>query len=313
MKETNILEGVYERDIDLLVLEEIHVSNEFQNQLLKKVLGEYDLTLHLYSAWHSISDPIGETDILLLFHGKEENELALLLENKIDAPPQPNQGKRYKERGEEGIESGEWKSFKTVILAPEKYLLNSKDASTYDRQISYEELCDWFLMNKLDHERSSYKVRILKTAIEQNKRGYNPILDERRTNFFHSYWEFAHLEFPELEMEEPGKKSKGSNWVPFRPKNIGKGLFLWHKLDVGHAALELTGQAGNLDTLKSKYSAYIPHDIKIVQIGKSVALRIDVPILDLNLEFEEQLDKARMGLKAMYRLFYQSQIIIISN
>jgi hypothetical protein len=47
--------------------------------------------------------------------------------------------------------------------------------------------------------------------------------------------------------------------------------------------------------LKLKCTAYLPFDIEILQIGKSVALRIDIPLLELDRDFIEQVGKVPNG------------------
>jgi hypothetical protein len=68
MEETNILEAITERDIDLLVLEEIHVSVAFRKWLATAVFGADAQVAEFINAWHSVSDAaFGESDLVLLF------------------------------------------------------------------------------------------------------------------------------------------------------------------------------------------------------------------------------------------------------
>jgi hypothetical protein len=96
MENITKIEAVTERDIDLLLLEELSVSDEFPLWLYSIVAGANDAP-SCEGAWHSISDPsLGESDLIVIY----ENGVAVLLENKIDAPAQPEQGQRYRARGE---------------------------------------------------------------------------------------------------------------------------------------------------------------------------------------------------------------------
>lgn len=310
MEETAILEAVTERDIDLLLLEEIHASEFFRKWLASTIVGADAAGFSFVNAWHSILDPsLGESDMLVIFSNRALGKEAILLENKIDAPAQPDQAKRYTERGKLGVQRGAWCAFKTAILAPDRYLSRSADVGTYDSMVSYEAIRDWFQSNCLESERSAYRARVIQLAIDQNKRGYNPRIDERVSKFFFAYWELASREFPELAMEKPGDKPAGSNWIGFHPKGSGKRRWIWHKMDVGHVDLELKGAAGKLDEFRDKYSQLFPHDTDIVKAGKSAAVRIRVPILNILGDFDEQIDKARGGMRAAYRLLYQSRAI----
>lgn len=95
---------VYERDMDLLIAEEISCSKQFLHLFLD-VLGIQDASVdnvHL-----SKSDEDGETDITVVLDiaGKKHG---LLIEDKIDATAQPDQAGRYLKRGNRGIEKGEY-------------------------------------------------------------------------------------------------------------------------------------------------------------------------------------------------------------
>lgn len=310
MKDQMVLEAIAERDVDLLVLEELHVSSSFRSWLLRLSYGVTGARLKFINAWHSLSDPtLGESDIVVLFRNAAKEGYAVLIENKINAPPRPEQARRYKARGKAGIERGEWRKFKTVILAPERYLTRVADAKSYDTKISYEAVKAWFDKAGIDSARHQYKSRMLQHAIEQNRRGYNPIIDERITQFFHSYWEYASRVFPEIGMDMPDPKSKGSNWICFHPKNLGKNRRLWHKMDVGNVDLEIKGSDKSVNHVKAKYGHIFGQDVDVINAGKSIMIRIGVPPLDLRSDFGEQLDNARLGMKAAYRLLYLTKAI----
>ena len=141
MKTVNKIEAVTERDIDLLLLEELNVSDEFAVWVYSKVTGRDD-NASCEGAWHSISDAaLGESDLIAIY----DNDHAILLENKIDANAQHEQGKRYRERGEKGIISELWASYSTCMVAPNLYLSKEKDSQVYDSTLGYEDLVGWFL------------------------------------------------------------------------------------------------------------------------------------------------------------------------
>lgn len=309
MKDNLILEAVAERDIDLLMIEELHVSDTFRSWLIRLSFGARSARLEFVHAWHSLSDPtFGESDIVVLLSDAAKVKYAVLIENKINAPPQPEQGKRYKARGKAGIKRREWMKFKTVILAPKRYLDRIADAKSYDAEISYEAVKAWFEKTG-NSERHKYKSRLIQDAIDQNRRGYNPKMDERVTRFFHSYWDYASREFPEIGMKEPDFKSAGSSWIGFHPKDLGKNRYLWHKMDVGRVDLEIKRAVESVEHAKATYGYIIGPDAEIIKAGKSIMVRIEVPPLDLLADFGDQLDSARLGMKAAYRLLYLSKAI----
>ena len=310
MKETPILAVVTERDMDLLILEELHVSESFSTWFAQETFGKQVGPVRLRDAWHSISDPsLGESDLLVLYTSADDSVLAVLVENKVDAPPQPNQARRYAERGRVGVERGDWHRFTTAIVAPNRYLARGGDVAEFAARVSYESISDWLGRNLPDRARAGYKANLLRMAIEQSRRGPTPRVDERVTTFYRQYWECARREFPELAMKEPVEKTANSNWVGFHPKDLGRNRQIYHKMDIGRVDLEISGAAGMVDQLRTSCASYLAPDTTIEKAGKSAAVRIPVPVLDTLAPFEEQMDKARAGMRAAYRLYYHSRLI----
>lgn len=303
-----ILESVYERDVDLLLVEEFLTSGPFLSWWLETVKQELWDSCRLVGAWHSVAHTkLGETDILVLFEDSAMRTSALLIENKIDAPAQPEQGPRYRQRGMAGIEDGSWQRFCTCLVAPDPYLAASSDAASYDKRVSYENLREWLL--KQGSPRHLYRASVIAQAIEENRRGYVPPTDEQVTKFFRAYWECASREFPELSIGEPRARPAGSNWVGFQPSGLAKGRRIWHKMDIGRVDLQIEGAAASVGRLRAKYASHLASDTTIEEAGKSAAIRIPVPRLDMLAPFEEQIDDARTGMRAAYRLYYQSRAI----
>lgn len=110
----------HEVNIDQLVVEELHASADFRRWLLERLIDESDH--EFIGAWQSLMTETGEADVAVGFRVDGER-LIVLIEDKIYAPEQPRQEERYRERGNNLIESGDWDAFTTVLLAPEEYLL----------------------------------------------------------------------------------------------------------------------------------------------------------------------------------------------
>jgi len=198
MLEINFLEAVTERDVDLLILEELSVGEEFRKRFSTLVFGETVYKAYI-GAWHSVcSDNLGESDLLFIFKAMNGLKTAILIENKIDAPPMSEQGERYRQRGEAGIKDRLWESFRTCIIAPEKYLESVKHSRLYDTNITYEEIYGYFRSKGDNDNRFAYKANVLLEGIEKNRRGYQPVENERVTTFVKQYFEYANKKYPEL-------------------------------------------------------------------------------------------------------------------
>lgn len=194
MEKLNKVLYIAERDIDLLLLEELNVNPDFSAWLYQKVALDDSPPPSCTGAWHSVTHPkLGESDLIVIY----ESGLSVLIENKVDAQAQPEQGSRYKQRGRAGIADGLWKKFVTCVVAPGRYLTINSEARRYDIKITYEQIRDWFEGRAT--ARANYKAYLLNEAIEQQRRGYSPEADEDVTQFWLAYWNFASKDFLRFE------------------------------------------------------------------------------------------------------------------
>ena len=127
-----------ESDVDSLVVEEAFSSNEFQNWLLKK-LSEDHKNAEFIGAWKNVTLAYGECDIVIEF--LINNKItAILIEDKIKAPEQPNQAERYHKTGETLVERKEVDKYITCLLSPLDYYKEGAPMEKYEKRISYEDV-----------------------------------------------------------------------------------------------------------------------------------------------------------------------------
>jgi len=313
MKDCRVLEVVTERDVDLMILEELNVCPEFAAWWIVQVTGTQPHAPKLTGAYHSVAHPVlGESDFLLIYADVQGTRQAILVENKIDAATQPNQAGRYRQRGEAGVAAGDWQRYTTCMFAPARYIESAHDPKSYDSVVTYEQVRDWFRAHGSSGSRGQYRAQVLDTAIEQNRRGYQPQADERVTRFWHAYWQCATQEFPELEMPEPAPKPAGSSWIEFRPSELGSGRRIYHKLDKGYVDLQVDGVAQQVSSIAAALGPLLGRDTQVVTTGKSASVRVDAPPVDRFADFDSQRNEARAGMRAAYRLLIMSRAIASS-
>ena len=156
------VESVQERDVDLLLIEELNVSLDFCKWFISAIgLGQ---TVSNLKAFRSISDyGLGETDILISY-SFDDRTTFILVENKIDASFQENQFERYKERGKAYLQSKKCDDYHIALVAPKSYCENQSNFSNY---VSYESIKKYFADQK--NIRADYKAEILSIAIEKER------------------------------------------------------------------------------------------------------------------------------------------------
>ncbi len=190
-----LLNGVRERDIDLLLLEEFTCSNEFRQWFLAQTVGtEFDLN-KFHRAYHSVYSMNGESDLILKFSNSDIDPCWFLIENKVDALFQPEQARRYTERKDEYINTRVCARYYTVIIAPSKYLDNhAEEVQHFNYQVDYERLRDWFINSSLG-QRGQYKAEILSLALKDGV--YSPIFNPVAAQ----NWKFCHELMQEIAPE----------------------------------------------------------------------------------------------------------------
>lgn len=295
-----LLETVMERDIDLLILEELWANEDFRTKFRSFVGLPSDRDLKFKGAWHSVCHPtLGESDLVVKFSDQGGSVHAVLIENKVDAIPQPDQANRYRKRGEAGIDEGVWQGFTTCILAPEYYLRNTPDAGLYDTKVSYEALSELLGTSlKGFPERARFRQELLKHAIDQNRRGYSPKQDDKVTLFWRNYWESVTARFPDLRMKEPGSKPADASWIDFHPFDFPKGFWIYHKLKEGTIDLQTPVKAERLQDLALACEPWLKEGMQVVKTGKSCSIRMEVSRLDHAGDFAEQKQAAFAGMEA---------------
>jgi len=108
---------VREHDIDLLLREELYVSEEFRGFFFKFFETKIDNPTSL-GVRHSVDRYGGESALEVDVRCSSGRLVRILIEDKIDADFQSNQAERYRQAGEYYTENGECGGFITALIAP---------------------------------------------------------------------------------------------------------------------------------------------------------------------------------------------------
>lgn len=292
--------SVQERDIDLLLMEEFHVSEEFVSWFCGQLgLGR----VRPAGAWHSVSDAHGETDLLLCVV-EDGRRVGILIENKIGAPEQHLQAERYHLRGLKSREAGRFDHYVTAICAPERYLSALSVDSSYQCQISYESIAGYF--DLIGDRRATWRRDILREAIEHGRRGYVMTVSEVNTAFQQAFYLHLRSHYPQLKMAEPGNKGSKSNWIIMKGHLFPKGVQLHYKIDQSLVQIGFSGR--NIDELLPR-KAELPEDVMIMQSGRTASLAVAVPRVIMSGGFDAQLPAIEEALAAAVRLTAYSNFL----
>jgi len=307
---------VRERDIDFMLVEELTCSHAFQTWFLQSVLTADQpvpqvTTVAVRQGVNESGDGSGESDVIVDFK-IDSGVIRIRVENKIDAVFQPNQIQRYLARAEDDRTSGSFHLSLCLLLAPNDYIESASDkAEKFDATLAYEEIIEFLEQRteQADDElglRCKHKIDILEHAIDKRRRGYAPDVCVEVTDFWLGYWEHANQSAGELRLDRPGPKPRTSSFVHFnraiKSKRPLPECKIKHKLAHGLVDLEIAGWADRLEKLSPAITPLLGPGMRLRQAGKSLAISIEVPMLDIVGTFDEQRESAQTGLEAALRL-----------
>ena len=302
MEEILPIEEIRERDIDLLLLEEFLVNEEFARNFQEE-LGLGNLG-SLRGAYHSLTQERGESDLVLNFSGADRSGFLVLVENKIDAMFTDRQAERYRERGEFYVKNDRCSQFVTALIAPKSYI--SLDLG-FDKYLTYEHIRDWF--RRRGDRRSEYKAMVLDCAIEKNRRGYQRIRHDKVTEFSHRFYEMSQALHPELRFRKPPNDvPKGAGFrycdpIELKENNIEIVYKFFSKKPFSAVDLQLKGKASEIDDFIASFEDKLEDGMEIVKVSKSIAVRFKLQRLDTTGSFEDQRDDLLLAINYAKRLY----------
>jgi len=294
--------AVTERDVDLLIVEELASDSGFREWFLSEVglSGPFELI----EIAHSVSDSSGESDIEVTV-GCGTDKVLVLIEDKIDAPLQPRQAERYIQRAAARVRDGACDVARTVLVAPSKYLGDPPDLHGFEALVTYERIVGWFeAQPDGSTSRREYKLTLLRTAIERGTVGWVQVVDERVTEFCRRYWDLSRRLAPELNAVDPGDRARRSSWMKFKPVGLPERTELLHKLATGCVDLQIAGGAARLQELERIYGSRLLPGMVLEPANKSAVIRIHVASMDLTAPFENAEANVREALWAVRLLAY---------
>jgi PD-(D/E)XK nuclease superfamily len=168
-----------ERDIDLILVEELFSSTSFVEWAALKTGLSQDIKNSTVLHSKRRTRNRREIDIFIeITHGNGKRS-ALLIENKLDADEQPDQAESYRE--ELARICGNYTNALMVIVCPEAYAnVHDVFVSKFDTLITYEALTAYFqkrigASDLETSQRMTYRRDVLLQAIHKHRRGYTPI------------------------------------------------------------------------------------------------------------------------------------------
>ena len=285
------IESILERDVDLILLEELSTDATFCQWFTAKLALPSPSAIN--GAWRSISAfGLGETDILFSYQANEK-KIFVLIENKLDADFQNEQFIRYEKRAQEYMANYECDWAFTVLIAPKLYCENQTD---FENSLTYESIAEKF--ESVGTKRSTFKSQLLRIAVEKLRRGYQPVNSIPVQSFWLSYWQYRQAHFPNLTMKKPDIVPHNSDWPMLYDERLKEVVF-YHKLAQGN--VDATFKCLSIEKEKA-IKEQLPKWAIMVKHSKSISIRVPSKKIDRTKDFQSQIMQVEEGLKDIEQL-----------
>lgn len=287
MEQTIIpVESIRERDVDLILLEELSTDNSFCEWFIREL--DFPNLTSVNGAWRSLTAfGLGETDILFSYNSNDQ-KIFVLIENKLDTSFQNEQFNRYIKRADEYLTKKECDNTFAILIAPKLYCENQSDFENY---LTYESVAE--RLEFVGTKRNLFKSSLLQIATEKLRRGYQPVNSVPVQKFWYSYWQYKEEKYPILVMKKPDIVPHNSDW-PMLYDNKLKNIVFYHKLGQGNTDATFRGFP---EEVEFRIKELVPEWAKFVKHSKSFSIRVYSGKIDRTKDFNKQIENVERGLK----------------
>ena len=269
------LHDVTEQDMDMLIIEEFICNENFRYLFYDQDNVKLKHDFVVSEVYRSLSDEDGESDVTFIL-SDEKTKVAILIEDKIDAPTMERQSERYVTRAKKGIASGKYDEYYIFLVCPEKYWEEHKEDenANYENRVFYEEIQR--LYSERNDVRNIYKYHVIQTAIEAKKKGYQVVENTAITQFWKDLRPYCEAHDSQLILlGNHSVKGSGSYWMEF-PTSLKK-VKIAYKSNKGYLDLQIGDYGDKIGTLTSilrNKNIKLDKDMRIYKAHKSAAIRI---------------------------------------
>lgn len=203
-----VLTHATERDVDLLIVEELKCSPAFVAWFVARIESQigrllpYAASVVMHS--HQRTLRRRQIDICLTLQPAAGLPSQIFIENKLDASDQPQQAEFYQLEATRLVRDAAVETAVPIVMCPKDYsAANAGFVQKFPASIFYEEIAD-FLGERVRSEvgelasRLRYREGLIRQAISKAKRGYEPILIPELGDFKKRYTELCRQAFPKL-------------------------------------------------------------------------------------------------------------------
>jgi hypothetical protein len=231
-----------ERDVDLLIAEELRVNPDFCAWIFQKLDVQDEFEFPATATNISVVEDGSEADVVATFRSKDGSTHRLFVENKIDASLMPEQLERYVRRAEGEVRKGLVLRYSIVFFTPSNYIKTSLPDVV--KQISFEEAANE--LASYQDLRSRYRASLLLRSLPLKSSSARDAQVVASDPYIKEWWDRV---YAMLEREFPAffiHKTRYPRSVYFAPQTFGQGRYL---------RVDFKGHKGEIDLAFKNISA----------------------------------------------------------
>lgn len=260
-----------ERDIDLLVAEELRVNPAFSYWIMSH-FGVAGTLIHP-AAVTNVSDVEdgSEADVAAFFETIDGTRHRLFVEDKIDAILMPEQLDRYVRRGQGEVARGLVVGFSVLFLTPANYLKISLPDGVW--HTSFERIAEFFRSGDPDL-RAQYRASFLEKAVPVFGSKQRDARVFQNEPYVVAWWDAV---YAALEAELPGffiHRTRYPQSVYFAPSMAGQAKYLRVDFKGHKGEVDLAFKDVDVGKLREVLSTLPPVPGNVIANGRSSAIQI---------------------------------------
>lgn len=316
-----------ERDVDLLLVEELRCSAAFVRWLVSQVAANTNASFRYETSEVTHSKRRlhnrREIDICVTLKGQSNLPIFLLVENKLDTSEQVNQAESYQAEAKLLVADGLAQAAYTILICPNAYAReHATFVSKFDLNVSYEAIIDR-LAARADEPgelglRLRHRREMLEQAVTKARRGYEAVPLPIIERFNSKYFALAAQSFPMLtlgpSMLREGRPGESKTMI-FAPSTLPDWEFLpqmriVHQLREGNVNVNFYTWGDHFNVLAATVAADlartpyrpVPANNKRTNGRSGLMIVVGTPPIDNETGFDAQRESILAGLKATEEL-----------
>lgn len=316
-----------ERDVDLLLVEELHSSLDFALWMASQV--DVSSRIGSWGVKHSKrrTQSRREIDIFVEILHEDKSRSAILIENKLDTSEQPDQAESYRE--ELDALANDYDRSAMIIVCPKDYAVKHVSfTGKFDAVVTYEAIEGFFreMANEASSEtvlRYQFRADLIDQAINKHRRGYTPIPEKIVGDFNAQYVSLLRSVAPEIipgpSMLKPANPRESTSMIfdqtktlaglpaDIRPRRFAHELGRGSERRANYVAVTFGGWGKILPILANEgvdgFGAVFTAS-RATKTRPNSGLKIALPTapVDNRADFDEQLSIIEEGMREALRL-----------